>query len=189
MRVGEGREDPFPALALAPSTPENALLSAAQGGGGGGNADNPGTTLRAVNLTLTPPASLSPEDSPAPSQSDRFGRKGAYTSLGGKGGGKSRAPPLLLDKADDMTTKGSVFNRHMRALLVKRLITAQRDKKSQCFQLVVPACLILLGLVLIKAMDNPLVQPGTDHYRTCIVFSLRASNNFVVGPRSTLTDA
>jgi hypothetical protein len=168
MRVGEGREDPFPPPALAPSTPENAV-SAAQGGGGGGNADNAGTTLRAVNLTLTPPASLSPEDSPAPSQSDKSGRKGAYTSLGGvggKGGGKSSAPPLLLDKARDMTTTGSVFNRHMRALLVKRLITAQRDKKSQCFQLVVPACLILLGLVLIKAMDNPLVQPGTGYHQT-----------------------
>jgi hypothetical protein len=53
----------------------------------------------------------------------------------------------------------ATFFLHLRALLVKRWINAKRDKKSQCFQLVVPALLVLIGLVIIKAFGNPLVQP------------------------------
>jgi len=48
---------------------------------------------------------------------------------------------------------------HLKALLHKRWIYARRDKKSQCFQLVVPALLVLLGLALLKLLGNPLVQP------------------------------
>ena len=47
-----------------------------------------------------------------------------------------------------------VFFTHTKALLKKRLIYGMRDKKSLCFQMVIPTILVLLGMVLLTIRSN-----------------------------------
>ena len=53
-----------------------------------------------------------------------------------------------------MVAESKVFFVHTKALLKKRMIYGMRDKKSFCFQLVIPTILVLLGLVLLTVRDK-----------------------------------
>ncbi|GMI20925.1 hypothetical protein TeGR_g12 [Tetraparma gracilis] len=70
---------------------------------------------------------------------------------------------LLMDNEDvgqaflsssGRVSEKRVFLTHTRALLKKRLIYGMRDKKSFCFQLVIPTILVLLGMILLTVRSN-----------------------------------
>jgi len=70
---------------------------------------------------------------------------------------------LLLDQNDvgqaflgdsGNVSEKRVFMTHTKALLRKRLIYGMRDKKSFCFQLVIPTILVLLGMILLTVRNN-----------------------------------
>ncbi|XP_058204041.1 ABC transporter A family member 1 isoform X4 [Rhododendron vialii] len=49
----------------------------------------------------------------------------------------------------------STFWEHSRALFIKRAISAQRDRKTIVFQLLIPAVFLLFGLLLLKLKPHP----------------------------------
>lgn len=55
----------------------------------------------------------------------------------------------------------STFWKHSKALLIKRAISAQRDRKTIVFQLLIPAIFLLLGLVFLKLKPHPEQQSVT----------------------------
>lgn len=55
----------------------------------------------------------------------------------------------------------STFWRHFKALLRKRAITAQRDRKTLVFQLLIPAVFLFIGLLFLKLKPHPEQQSIT----------------------------
>lgn len=53
----------------------------------------------------------------------------------------------------------STFWKHSKALLIKRAKSAQRDRKTIVFQLLIPAFFLLLGLLFLKLKPHPDQQP------------------------------
>lgn len=53
----------------------------------------------------------------------------------------------------------STFWEHSKALLIKRAKSAQRDRKTIVFQLLIPAFFLLLGLLFLKLKPHPDQQP------------------------------
>nr|XP_018630849.1 ABC transporter A family member 1 isoform X1 [Nicotiana tomentosiformis] len=53
----------------------------------------------------------------------------------------------------------STFWKHSKALLIKRAKSAQRDRKTVVFQLLIPAFFLLLGLLFLKLKPHPDQQP------------------------------
>ncbi|GER52514.1 ATP-binding cassette sub-family A member [Striga asiatica] len=49
----------------------------------------------------------------------------------------------------------STFWRHSKALLIKRAVSARRDRKTIVFQLVIPVVFLLLGLLMIQLKPHP----------------------------------
>lgn len=58
-------------------------------------------------------------------------------------------------------TGSSIFWEHSKALLIKRAISARRDRKTVVFQLVIPAIFLLFGLLLLKLKPHPDQQSVT----------------------------
>lgn len=56
---------------------------------------------------------------------------------------------------------GTTFWEHCRALIIKRAISARRDKKTMAFQLLIPALFLLFGLLLLKLKPHPDQQSMT----------------------------
>ncbi|XP_020526672.1 ABC transporter A family member 1 isoform X2 [Amborella trichopoda] len=54
-----------------------------------------------------------------------------------------------------------IFKEHFKALLVKRSICARRDKKTVCFQLLIPALFLFFGLLFLKLKPHPDQQSVT----------------------------
>ncbi|XP_031398981.1 ABC transporter A family member 1 isoform X1 [Punica granatum] len=55
----------------------------------------------------------------------------------------------------------SIVWQHSKALLIKRAISARRDRKTIIFQLLIPAVFLLLGLILLTLKPHPDQQPLT----------------------------
>lgn len=55
----------------------------------------------------------------------------------------------------------SIFWQHTKALLIKRAISARRDRKTIVFQLLIPAVFLLFGLLLLKLKPHPDQQSVT----------------------------
>ncbi|KAI3471688.1 hypothetical protein Pfo_028338 [Paulownia fortunei] len=55
----------------------------------------------------------------------------------------------------------STFWKHSKALLIKRAVSARRDRKTIVFQLVIPAIFLFLGLLMIKLKPHPDQQSVT----------------------------
>ncbi|KAL3632486.1 Phospholipid-transporting ATPase abca1 [Castilleja foliolosa] len=55
----------------------------------------------------------------------------------------------------------STFWNHSKALLIKRAVSARRDRKTIVFQLVIPAVFLLLGLLMIQLKSHPDQQSVT----------------------------
>lgn len=55
----------------------------------------------------------------------------------------------------------STFWKHLKALMIKRAISARRDRKTIVFQLLIPAIFLLLGLVFLKLKPHPDQQSVT----------------------------
>ncbi|KAK6149139.1 hypothetical protein DH2020_016664 [Rehmannia glutinosa] len=55
----------------------------------------------------------------------------------------------------------STFWRHSKALLIKRAVSARRDRKTIIFQLLIPAVFLLLGLLMIQLKPHPDQQSVT----------------------------
>ncbi|KAI3949646.1 hypothetical protein MKW92_026942 [Papaver armeniacum] len=58
-------------------------------------------------------------------------------------------------------TPRSTFWVHFRALLIKRAVSAQRDRRTIVFQLLVPAVFLFLGLLLVRLKPHPDQQSVT----------------------------
>ncbi|OWZ22804.1 ABCA1 lipid exporter [Phytophthora megakarya] len=69
---------------------------------------------------------------------------------------------------DEIVTTESIFQRHLRALLLKRFRYARRDKKAIIYVAALPVLLIAAGLGILKASsainDDPLKALTTDAY-------------------------
>ncbi|XP_057982078.1 ABC transporter A family member 1 [Malania oleifera] len=50
---------------------------------------------------------------------------------------------------------GSIFWQHSKALLIKRAVSARRDRKTIVFQLVIPAVFLLFGLLFLELKPHP----------------------------------
>lgn len=51
--------------------------------------------------------------------------------------------------------KNSTFWKHSKALLIKRAISARRDRRTIFFQLLIPAVFLLFGLIFLKLKPHP----------------------------------
>lgn len=49
----------------------------------------------------------------------------------------------------------STFGKHLKALLIKRALSAQRDRKTIVFQLLIPAVFLFIGLFFLKLKPHP----------------------------------
>ncbi|ETI52083.1 hypothetical protein F443_04692 [Phytophthora nicotianae P1569] len=69
---------------------------------------------------------------------------------------------------DEIITTESLFHRHLRALLLKRLRYAKRDKKTIIYTALLPVLLIAFGLGILKSSglskDDPIKALMTDAY-------------------------
>ncbi|KAG2805619.1 hypothetical protein PC113_g24215 [Phytophthora cactorum] len=69
---------------------------------------------------------------------------------------------------DEIITTESIFQRHLRALLMKRFRYAKRDKKAIIYVAALPVLLIAAGLGILKSSmainDDPLMALTTDEY-------------------------
>jgi len=98
---------------------------------------------------------------------------GVDAAAGEKEGGEVKSP--LLKSEEPAEANGSafvssitgrvserkVFMTHTKALLRKRAIYGMRDKKSFCFQLVIPTILVLFGMILLTVrggIDQPSIE-------------------------------
>lgn len=59
------------------------------------------------------------------------------------------------------TLSRSTFWRHLKALLIKRAISAKRDRKTILFQLLIPAVFLFIGLLFLKLKPHPDQQSVT----------------------------
>lgn len=49
----------------------------------------------------------------------------------------------------------NLFGAHMKAMLVKRLLTFRRDKKMWAFIVIVPALFVLVGIIILLVVKLP----------------------------------
>jgi len=71
------------------------------------------------------------------------------------------AQEAFLSRRTGKVSEKRVFLIHTKALLKKRFIYGMRDKKSFCFQLVIPTMLVFLGMILLTVRshaDQPSIQ-------------------------------
>lgn len=59
------------------------------------------------------------------------------------------------------------FWRHSRALIIKRVVSAKRDKRTVMFQLIIPAVFLLFGLAFLRLKPHPdqsSIRLTTDYF-------------------------
>lgn len=83
----------------------------------------------------------------------------------------------FLSSRTGKVNEGKVFLIHTKALLKKRMIYGMRDKKSFCFQLVIPTLLVLLGMVLLTIREND-EQGDLQVSERCCWRDTRTKTNF-----------
>jgi ATP-binding cassette subfamily A (ABC1) protein 3 len=145
-----------------------------------GDASRVGAASAAPNVSPPPPAA--PPDQPHSCDAAPLTTVNPHQRLGVDRGNPQATAIQSADKALNGVEvvrrrarregdTAATFCVHLRALLLKRLHAARRDKKSLCFQLLIPALVVLGGLALIQVA---IPAPYPDYQLSTAQFNVEA---------------